>query len=146
MSRATSDMRQAEPRICGSRATFRSEGETQIGRCLERHGIDYFYEHPLAVYDRGKLRIWYPDFQIRPAALVIEYGGRLDDPCYAEGWSHKHAVYAANGIDALMLTPRDLTGDWPRQLLDGIEDRLARRLNDFQADRRGGSRHTHAAR
>lgn len=112
---------------------FRSQGEAQIGRCLARHDIDYFYEHPLAVLDRGKLRIWYPDFQLQPYSLVLEYGGRLDDPDYAAGWRHKQRVYAANSIDALMLTPADLAGDWPTRLLGRIEQTLEARLKHFRA-------------
>jgi hypothetical protein len=43
-----------------SRERFRSWGETQIARCLNRYGIRYLYEHPLAVVDEGKTKIWHP--------------------------------------------------------------------------------------
>ncbi len=119
---------------------FRSEGEAQIGRCLDRHGIAYLHEHPLAVVDANMVRLWYPDFQLPHHGLVVEYGGRLDDPCYAEGWQHKHEVYRTNGIDALMLTPNDLRGDWPRHLLDSIDGVMADRLARFRDVRARASR------
>ena len=115
----------------GSREPFRSDGEAQIGRCLDRYGIPYRHEHPLAVLDDGKLRVWYPDFQLDHYGMLIEYGGRLDDPHYRNGWEHKQRAYEANGIDALMLTPRDLTGDWPSRLLERIEGTLEDRVRRF---------------
>ena len=114
---------------------FRSKAELQVARCLDRHGIAYLHEHPLAVYDHQKVRIWYPDFTLPEYGLIIEYGGRLDDPRYAAGWARKKQVYAANGIDAIMLTPRDLRGDWPNHLLDSIETRLIKRMECFLAAR-----------
>lgn len=114
---------------------FRSQAEAQIGRCLARHGIDYFYEHPLTVVNHGHVRIWYPDFFLAGYGIVTEYGGRLDSPDYAAQWGHKQHVYAANGIDALMLTPADLRGDWPNRLLDRIEDILTGRVERFREAR-----------
>jgi len=43
---------------------YRSRGEEQIARFLERNGIAYQYEYPLAVIDQGKTRIYYPDFRL----------------------------------------------------------------------------------
>ena len=33
---------------------YKSRGEAQVGRLLDRYGIPFFYEQPLIVYDRGK--------------------------------------------------------------------------------------------
>jgi len=46
----------------GARYCFKSRGEVQIARFLDRNKLTYRYEHPLAVLDKGKTRIWYPDF------------------------------------------------------------------------------------
>lgn len=54
---------------------FKSEGERQIARLLERCGIDYRYEYPLAVIERGKVRILYPDFLLPEYGVVLEYAG-----------------------------------------------------------------------
>jgi hypothetical protein len=51
---------------------FKSKGEYQIARFLERNQIRYQYEHPLAVVDRGRVRIWYPDFQLPEYGLILE--------------------------------------------------------------------------
>ena len=108
---------------------FRSWGETQIARMLNRYEIPYLYEHPVAVVDQDKTRIWYPDFQLCGYGIILEYCGRPDDPAYAEGMAKKRAVYAANGLTALMFTPDLFRGNWPATVLDEIEkvqtDRLA---------------------
>lgn len=123
-------------RAPGSRTSyrpFRSWGETQIARMLDRHSITYLYEHPVAVIDDGKTRIWYPDFQLHGQGILIEYCGRYRDPHYAEGMARKRAVYAGNGLTALMYTPELFRGDWSRRVLDQIERVHADRLAPLQA-------------
>lgn len=115
----------------------RSWGETQIARLLDRNGLPYLYEHPLAVIDDGKTRVWYPDFQLRGFGLLIEYCGRPDDPDYAAGMARKKAVYRANGLTAMMITPDQFEGDWPSRLLGSIEAVLADRLERFRESRSG---------
>ena len=111
---------------------FRSLGETQIARFLNRYRIPYLYEHPLAVVDQGKTKIWYPDFQLSGYGMLIEYCGRPDDPHYADGMAKKQRVYPANGLTALMVTPDIFRGDWPTRLLGQIQDVLKHRLESFQ--------------
>lgn len=113
-------------------AAFRSWGETQIGRMLDCHGIRYFHEHPLAVIDRGRPRIWYPDFQLPGYGVVLEYCGRVHDPSYAEGMVHKKLVYEENGISALLYTPDLFRGDWPGRILSGVEKVLTDRVACFR--------------
>ena len=102
---------------------------------LNRYGIPYLYEHPVAVVDQGKTRIWYPDFQLRGQGILIEYCGRPYDPAYAEGMARKDAVYAANGLTALMLTPDLFRGDWPVRVLDQIENAQVERLRKLGTSR-----------
>ena len=111
---------------------FKSWGETQIARLLERNRIRYFYEHPLAVIDGGKTRIWYPDFQLPDYGILIEYFGRENDPDYESGMRKKKAVYQANSLAALLLTPVAFKGNWPAKILGQIEDLLAKRLDSFR--------------
>jgi hypothetical protein len=118
---------------------FRSWGETQIGRMLDHYAIPYFYEHPVAVIDCGKTRIWYPDFQLRDYGILIEYCGLLLDPHYAAGMARKEAVYRENGLAALMLTPDVFRGDWPGKILDRIEGVVSDRLIAFHHERRPSS-------
>ena len=114
---------------------FKSWGETQIARLLERNKLPYFYEHPLAVVDDGKTRLWYVDFQLPSYGVIIEYFGRNNDPDYQAGLRKKEAVYKANGLDALPLTRDSLRGEWPTRILGQIEDILAERLDRFRAHR-----------
>ena len=112
-------------------AQLKSWGEQQIARLLERNNIDYFYEHPLAVIDGGKTRIWYPDFQLPHYGLLIEYFGMSDDPVYAAGMKKKQTVYEANDLTALLLTPDVFRRDWPNEILSSIQEILTDRLTDL---------------
>jgi hypothetical protein len=117
---------------------FRSQGETQIARCLARAGIDYRYEHPLAVVDDGRVKIWYPDFQFTRYGIIMEYCGLTEDPAYRNGMKKKQEVYQANGLTALIFTPDLFKGDWPNRLLNCIEHTLTDRVKDFQNSRYHG--------
>ena len=112
---------------------YGSWGEEQIARCLDRYGVPFLYEHPLAVVDHGLTRIWYPDFQLRGDGMLIEYCGMPEKPGYAAGMARKAAVYRDNGFTAMMLTPDDLRGDWPGRILGRIEEVLADRVQSFWA-------------
>jgi len=117
---------------------FRSWGETQIARMLDRYSIPYLYEHPLAVLDEGKTKIWYPDYQLCGYGVLIEYCGLPERPDYAAGMARKSAVYRENGLTALMITPDQLRGDWPGRILGEIEGILNERVAAFRGYRRGG--------
>jgi hypothetical protein len=93
-----------------------------VGRLLDRYGIPFFYEHPLLVHDRGRYRVWHPDFALpEHGRLIVEYAGMPDVPDYAAGIRHKQGVYQANGVAALFLYPEDLSGaDWPRKVIELI--------------------------
>jgi len=118
---------------CGSkiRNAYKSKGEEQIARLLEREGIKYQYEHPLAVVDRGKIRTWYPDFSLPQYALIIEYFGLNGDKSYNGQVQHKMDVYKENGIEGLFLTESSFKGNWPDRIMGQIEDILKGRLERF---------------
>ncbi len=115
---------------------FKSAGEEQIARLLGRYGIPYRYEHPVAVLDRGLVRVWYPDIVLPEYGMLIEYCGRRNDPAYDAAVARKTAVYEENGLSALMLRPEDLKGRWPERILDRIEQVLAERLQRCRDARR----------
>ena len=104
---------------------------------LNRYEITYFYEHPLAVVDEGKTRIWYPDFQLRGLGILIEYFGMPDAPSYCSGLARKEAVYAANGISAITITPDQFRGEWPTKILGRIESILKDRVLTTRAAIKG---------
>jgi hypothetical protein len=55
-----------EERLRALEPPYRSRGEAQVGRLLDRYGIPFFYEQPLVVLDRGRHRLWQPyvEFEI----------------------------------------------------------------------------------
>jgi hypothetical protein len=99
---------------------------------LGRHGIGCLYEAPVAVVDRGKIRVWYPDFRLPDYGILIEYEGRCGDPAYMAAAARKVQVYRDNGLAVVSVTPKDLTGDWPNRLLDRIERVLVERVERFR--------------
>ena len=114
---------------------YKSTGEIQIARLLDRNRIVYHYEHPLAVVDQGKTKIWYPDFQLPEYGMIIEYFGMNGDRGYDERTRHKIDVYEKAGIEGLFLKSDSLKGDWPSKILKGIEDILKNRLYRFYGRR-----------
>ena len=111
-----------EDRLDPSEPPYRSRGETQIGRLLDRYGIPFSYEQGLLVYDRGKHKIWHPDFTLPTYdGLIVEYAGMPDIPEYMAGIRHRNRVYAANEIPAVFIYPDDLKlPQWSEKVLERI--------------------------
>jgi hypothetical protein len=110
---------------------FKSRGEEQIARLLERNGINYWYEYPLAVIDNGMTRLWYPDFHLPGYGMIVEYFGVNGKPCYDEKTRHKLEVYKQNGIEGLFLNEASFKGDWPGRIMNQIEGILRGRVERF---------------
>ena len=101
---------------------YRSRGEAQVGRLLQRYDILFLYEEPTLVYDRGRTRIWRPDFTL-PAygGLIVEYAGMPEKSSYMAGVRHKQRAYAANRLPAMFVYPDDIRGPrWPERLVERI--------------------------
>lgn len=112
-----------EDRLGPGEPPYRSRGEAQVGRLLDRYGIPFFYEMPTVIYDRGRYRVWHPDFTLPTYGnLIVEYAGMPDRPVYMDGVRHKQKAYSNNGVPALFLYPRDLQGrSWPRRVAQQID-------------------------
>lgn len=110
---------------------FKSEGEVQLARLLDRNNIAYRYEHPVAVVDRGMTRLWYPDFSLPQYGMIIEYFGVNGNADYERQADHKMKVYRQNGIEGLFLTEASFNGDWPGYIIGQIEGILKNRLDRF---------------
>jgi hypothetical protein len=78
------------------RPPYKSKAEIQIARLLDRERIAFRYEHPLAVIDRDKTKIWYPDFSLSDYGMIIEYFGMNDDSGYRKRAERKMQVYREN--------------------------------------------------
>ena len=109
-----------EDRLDPLEPPYRSRGEAQVGRLLDRYNVPFFYEQPTLVYDRGRHRRWLPDFTLPTYdGLIVEYAGMPDVPSYAAGIRHKQRVYKNNEIQALFIYPRDLIGrNWPERIVE----------------------------
>ena len=114
-----------------NRSLFKSKGEEQIARLFDRSNIAYRYEHPTAVVDRGKTRIWYPDFYLPEYGMIVEYFGVNGNEVYDDQARHKMEVYSANGLEGLFLTEAAFKGDWPTQIIGQIEETLKNRVERF---------------
>jgi hypothetical protein len=110
---------------------YKSRGEEQLARLFERKGISYDYEQPVAVIDRGKTKIWYPDFWLRDYGCIVEYFGINGKQNYDEQARHKMKVYKQTGIEGLFLTEACFKGDWPGRIMGQIEGVLKGRLDSF---------------
>ena len=114
---------------------YKSKAEIQIARLLDREGIAFRYEHPLAVVDRGKTKIWHPDYSLSDYGMIIEYFGMNDDPGYRRRAEHKMQVYRETGIDGVFLTEESFRGDWPARVVGQIEGILRERMERFYGSR-----------
>ena len=116
---------------------YRSRGEAKVARLLNEYGIPFLYEHPTTVYDRGRHRVWHPDFTLPTYhGMIVEYAGMPDLPDYMAGIRHKRKVYRANGIPAVFIYPGDIAMDRsPQRVLDRIVDaaRAYRPATQYQA-------------
>jgi hypothetical protein len=130
-----------EDRLGKLEPPYRSRGEAQVGRLLDRYGIPFFYEQPTIVYDRGRNRIWRPDFTLpHQDNLIVEYAGMPEIPAYAAGVQHKIAAYQANGMKAVFVYPQDLTGpNWPERVIKKIYGVRGPSSSQYGASRRGVS-------
>jgi hypothetical protein len=108
-------------------AIFRSQGERRIAAFLDRYGVRYEYEKPLALDDAGKMRVWYPDFHLPDLAAWIEFYGVTGSADYDAGVAHKNEVYQANHTDVIPVYPAHFQYDW--------QGHLARELENLQAYR-----------
>lgn len=102
---------------------YRSRGEAQIGRLLDRFGFPFVYEQSTIVLDRGgRYRIWHPDFCLPEYnGAIIEYAGMPDVPHYMAGIGRKQMIYRANHIPAIFLFPEDLQGPrWPERAIERV--------------------------
>jgi hypothetical protein len=100
---------------------FKSAGERRIAELLNKYGIDFKYEPPVAVQDhQNKLRIWYPDFFLPEYGIYLEFNGLEGNPNYDNGIMLKDSAYKKNGIDIIGITPSIQNGKLENYLLNSI--------------------------
>ena len=117
------ETKRLEERLGEFEPAYKSADEARIGRLMDRHGIDFFYEMPLLIYDQGRHQIWRPGFTL-PAygGILVEYAiSPTGEDSHAD-IKHKRDTYNRNGVPALFVSPEDLTRpNWDERLLKQIE-------------------------
>jgi hypothetical protein len=100
---------------------FKSAGERKIADILNKYGITFVYEQPLAVQDhQNKLRIWYPDFFLPEYGIYLEFNGFEGNPNYDNGIMLKNLAYKKNGINIIGITPSIQNGQLENYILNSI--------------------------
>ena len=107
---------------------YRSRREGEIAGMLRRYSLSFKHEHPLAVKDRGRVRIWYPDILLPEQGVLVEYCGLNGNSDYDAGIEHKKEAYSRLGLPVLFLEPDDMKGYWPARILGWMEDIQSDRL------------------
>lgn len=116
-------------------STFKSKSERKIGEFLGKQNIAYQYEYPLAIIDRDKTKIWYPDFKLPEYNMIIEYFGMNGNSSYNEQMAHKMKAYKKAGIDGIYLVDSTMRGSWQEMIVERIEQVLEGKLRKIQRHR-----------
>ena len=114
---------------------FKSEGERRIAELLDSYGIRYNYEQGVLVEDKGKPKIWHPDFHLKEFSVHIEYYGLAGNREYDQGIKRKTTVYKKMGMAVIPVFPWTFCDDWQSHIMDSLQGILNRRLNTFSERR-----------
>ena len=100
---------------------YESKGQEMIARMLDQYGIPFFYKQATLICDKGRRKIWRPDFTLPTYNnAVIEYNP--NNRCTDSAGS-KSDVYRQNNVAALFLDRSDLAKpDWQQRLYDRLEE------------------------
>lgn len=108
-----------------------TEPEHAVADFIASRGTYWIYEHPVFVQDeKGRPRVWTPDFYMPALGIYIEVIGREN-----ADYSYRETVYASNKIPVIFV--RTSYGDWQVALLKAIVDihdsrsKLIGKMNPF---------------
>ena len=76
----------------------------------------------MAVVDREKVRVYYPDFWLRDFATAVEYVGGIGLDGYDKCLAHNKSVYNENGVSCLYVARDDMNGYWPRPTIGELRE------------------------
>ena len=106
---------------------------------MAQAGLPHHYEHPYAVVDRGKVRVWYPDFYLPEMGVIVEYAGMNGLSSYQACLDHKKSRFNEMGVPALFLDETDLRGDWTARLVEWLVRIEEKRLAKTRAVQQGNA-------
>ncbi len=110
---------------------YKSNGERKIGMYLNRQGLDFTYEKPIAVADSGKTKIWFPDFYLNDYHIIVEYLGMNGNPYNDRINEYKRKIFKENKYDVKEIYPSDFKRDWHKKIDNSIYKTLEHRVVDY---------------
>jgi hypothetical protein len=91
-----------------------TESEKVVADFLARNGMWWNFEQPIYVKDdRGRPRVWSPDFYVPRLGIHIEVVGNN-----SANYSYREQVYQQNSIPVIFVYPNK--DGWQQVLLDSI--------------------------
>ncbi len=107
---------------------FKSKGERRIAELLDSYGIRYNYEQGVLVEDKGKPKLWHPDFHLMEYGVHIEYYGLAGNREYDQGIRRKTTVYRKMGLAVIPVFPWTFCDNWQGHIMDSLQGILRRRM------------------
>lgn len=107
---------------------YKSAGERRIAYFLDSNSIKYQYEPGVLIdSNKGKMRIWYPDFFLPELGVYLEYYGLSENSHYRHGIKTKENTYSKMGMDVVPVYPWMFDEDWQGYLRRSLERTTRRR-------------------
>ncbi len=95
-----------------------SKSEKEVADFLQEINIWWRYEHPIFVYDeKGRPRVWTPDFYLPELGIYIEVCGSEDFD-----YNYRKEVYSNNRIPVIFLHYFKEKSEWQNYLKKKLKD------------------------
>ena len=92
------------------------KSEQIVAKYLNQNGFDWYYEHPVFLYDEKKRpRVWTPDFYLPEFQLYIEVCGSKDFD-----YSYRDEIYHKNDVPVVFLHLYKDKKEWEKWLRNKI--------------------------
>jgi len=99
---------------------YKSKGEYEIAKFLNKYNIEFEYEFPITVVENGKTKIWYPDFYLKEYQTVIEYFGMYNyNETYKLNANFKKKTFQDCGIQFIAVY--ELRDKWEDYILKSMK-------------------------
>jgi len=99
---------------------YKSTGELEIAKFLDKYEIDFEYESPIAVSESNKIKIWYPDFYLKEYQIVLEYFGMYNhNKAYKLNANFKKKTFQNCGIQFIPVY--ELRNKWEDYILKSMK-------------------------
>ncbi len=98
---------------------YKSRGEFEIAKFLDKFKIEFEYEFPIAIVEGDKTKIWYPDFYLKEYQIVIEYFGMYNhNKVYKNNANFKKKTFQNCGIQFIPVY--ELRDKWEEYILKSM--------------------------